>query len=71
MFQLVSKSSKVLSQLFYSGQLVVCCVLDEVEKKRRGDRQRKGRVKLTVNPRIINSHLTSRDITDGTVQYYS
>lgn len=55
-----------LSQLFFIGQLVVCCVLSEVEK-RRGER-RKARVELTVNPRIVNNHLSARDITSGMVR---
>lgn len=55
-----------LSRLFFVGQLVVCCVLSEVGKKRREGRG-KGRVELTVNPRIVNSHLSARDITEGMV----
>lgn len=55
-----------LRQLFFTGQLVVCCVLSEVEK-RRGER-RKARVELTVNPRIVNNHLSARDITSGMVR---
>ena len=50
-----------LSRLFHTGQLLVCCVLSEVEKG-------KGRVKLSVNPRVVNSHLSARDIADGMVR---
>ena len=55
-----------LSRLFFVGQLVVCCVLSEVGKG-RGEGRGKGRVELTVNPRVVNSHLSSRDVMDGMV----
>ena len=57
-----------LRRLFFTGQLVVCCVLSEVEK-RRGER-RKARVELTVNPRIVNNHLSARDIASGLVREF-
>ena len=58
----------VLRRVFYPGQLVVCCVLGEGERG-RGEGKRKGArgVDLTVNPRIVNSHLSSRDIMEGMV----
>lgn len=64
----LASSLPTLGRLFYTGQLIVCCVLSE-GGKRRGEKGR-GRVELTVNPRIVNSHLSARDINEGMVRSF-
>lgn len=51
-------SSPSLSRLFHVGQLLPCYVLG-VEGG--------SRVSLSTNPRLVNSHLTHRDIRPGMV----
>ena len=56
----VEDSAPNLSRLFSVGQLLPCYVLG-VEGGTR--------VSLSVNPRLVNAHLTHRDIRPGMVCY--
>ena len=65
----LEQSSSVLRRVFFPGQLAVCCVLGEGVRGEKGGKRRSRGINLTVNPRIVNSHLTSRDITEGMVSH--